>query len=235
VNEPDSADFDSSEWPHSYFNYFTEIEEHFQRARGTGLFLLSPLDWALIETWRTEGVPLEAVLKGIDETFAKRQTRKVHARNVNSLAYCSQAVMEHARRAPQGRASQRTDDAPFTTSELRGHLAAAATAVQHRPEATFQEIANALSRLAEDAELQGQDLEGLERRLTSLEEKMIAAVRTTTSDEDLYGIRESLDSELKPYRGKMSAEQISMLERRYLDSALLERAGLPRLSLFYMR
>ena len=30
----------------NYFNYYTEIEEHFQRARGTSLFLLSPLDWA---------------------------------------------------------------------------------------------------------------------------------------------------------------------------------------------
>ena len=39
-------------WPSNYFNYFTEIEEHFQRARGTGLFLLSPLDWALIESWK---------------------------------------------------------------------------------------------------------------------------------------------------------------------------------------
>ena len=29
----------------NYFNYFTEIEEHFQKARGTGLFLLSTLDW----------------------------------------------------------------------------------------------------------------------------------------------------------------------------------------------
>ena len=48
----------------NYFNYFTEIEEHFQRARGTSLFLLSPLDWALIETWSESGVPLEAVLRG---------------------------------------------------------------------------------------------------------------------------------------------------------------------------
>ncbi len=41
-----------ADWPSNYFNYFTEIEEHFQRARGTGLFLLSPLDWALIESWK---------------------------------------------------------------------------------------------------------------------------------------------------------------------------------------
>ena len=47
----------------NYFNYFTEIEEHFQKARGTSLFLLSPLDWALIEAWKNGGIPLEAVLR----------------------------------------------------------------------------------------------------------------------------------------------------------------------------
>jgi DNA repair ATPase RecN len=226
---------EGSEWPKNYFNYFTEIEEHFQRARGTGLFLLSPLDWALIETWRTDGIPLEAVLKGIDETFEKRHSRKSNHRRVNSLAYCSQAVIEHARRAPQRQSADTATDAPFTASELRSYLTTAAAAVQQKPERSFQEIATVLGRLADEFRGEGEDLEALERRLTSLEEKMVAALRSTTNDEDLYAMRESLERELKLYRGKMSAEQVLMLERRYLDSALLERARLPRLSLFYLR
>ena len=76
----------------NYFNYFTEIEEQFQRARGTGLFLLSPIDWALIETWKNGGIPLEAVLRGIDAAFEKWRAKKVKHREVNSLAYCAQAV-----------------------------------------------------------------------------------------------------------------------------------------------
>ena len=40
-------DTDDSVWRLNYFNYFTEVEEQFRRARGTGLFLWSPLDWAL--------------------------------------------------------------------------------------------------------------------------------------------------------------------------------------------
>jgi hypothetical protein len=59
-------------WPSNYFNYFTEIEEHFQRQRGTSLFLLSPLDWALIEMWKDAGIPVEAVLRGIDAAFVAR-------------------------------------------------------------------------------------------------------------------------------------------------------------------
>ena len=84
------------DWVYNYFNYFTEIEEHFQRARGTGLFLLSPLDWALIETWKNAGVPLEAVLRGIDAAFEKWRARKVKTQMVNSLAFCAQAVLTEA-------------------------------------------------------------------------------------------------------------------------------------------
>jgi hypothetical protein len=32
----------------------------------------------------------------------------------------------------------------------------------------------------------------------------------------------------------MTADQLSMLERQYLDRRMLEAAGLPRLSLFYL-
>ncbi len=84
-------------WPSNYFNYFTEVEEHFQRARGTALFLLSPLDWALIETWKDSGVPLEAVLRGIDAAFEKWRGNKKRIEAINSVAYCTQAVMSEAR------------------------------------------------------------------------------------------------------------------------------------------
>ena len=83
-------------WQFNYFNYFTEVEEHFQRTRGTSLFLLSPLDWALIETWKNSGVPLEAVLRGIDGAFEKWRSRKSKVRMVNSLAYCAQEVLAAA-------------------------------------------------------------------------------------------------------------------------------------------
>src|SRR5437016_9625865 len=82
----------------TYFNYFTEIEEHFQRARGTSLFLLSPLDWALIESWKNSNVPLEAVLRGIDAAFEKWRAKRSRVQMVNSLAFCSQPVMLEAQR-----------------------------------------------------------------------------------------------------------------------------------------
>lgn len=216
----------------NYFNYFTEIEEHFQRARGTSLFLLSPLDWALIESWNTAGIPLEAVLRGIDAAFEKWRSRKVKTQMVNSLAFCSQAVMTEAQ-VMSGAAAPRAERAapPFQESELRAYLEGNATALP----APYVEIAESLARLAADSAAHYADLEGLEQRLTVLEEKMVAKARTLQSEDELLESRRELDRQLRPYRGKMTAEQLSMLEKQYLERHLLERSKLPRLSLFYMR
>jgi hypothetical protein len=63
----------------NYYNYFTEIEEHFVRRRGKHL-MVSPMDWSLIAVWRDSGVPLHVALRGIDlamDTF-QEIAREVH-------------------------------------------------------------------------------------------------------------------------------------------------------------
>ena len=80
-----------------------------------------------------------------------------------------------------------------------------------------------------------ENLEELEQRLTALEDKMMAAARVSQTDEQLLAARRELDLQLRPYRGKMTAEQLTMLEKQYLERRLLERNNLPRLSLFYLR
>ena len=225
-------------WQFNYFNYFTEVEEHFQKARGTGLFLLSPLDWALIESWKNAGVPLEAVVRGIDAAFEKWRSRKIKTQKVNSLAYCTQAVMAEAEAMAGVRpamAGRKPASAPFELDELRAYLGRNAAELRAREDSLLQEIGVAVERLASEAELHYQDLEDLERRLTALEDKMIAVVRARQTEEEVLAARRALDSELRPYRGKMTADQIAMLEKQYLERRLLERAKLPRLSLFYLR
>jgi len=219
--------------PLNYYNYFTEIEEHFQRTRGTSLFLLSPLDWALIESWKNAGVPLEAVLRGIDLAFQKWRSRRVKTQMVNSLAFCTQAVMTEAEIMAGGAPARNREPAasPFSAEELRAYLTRNAEAMP----AGFEEIAAALRRLAGDVEQHLENLESLEQHLTVLEEKMIAAARTAQTEEALLASRRELDRQLRPYRGKMTAAQLSMLEKQFLERHLLEQSGLPRLSLFYMR
>jgi hypothetical protein len=216
----------------NYFNYFTEVEEHFQRARGTSLFLLSPLDWALIESWKNGGIPLEAVLRGIDAAFEKWRAKPPRARlhMVNSVAYCAQAVAKEAQvMADGGRVARREPPAPFQEGDVGSYLQKNADALRA---AGYIDLADSVVALNTADSLQ--NLEDLEQRLTVIEEKMIARVRSSASDEALLEIRQMLDQQLKPYRGKMSTEQLSMLERQFLDRRLLEGARLPRLSLFYL-
>ena len=224
-------------WQFNYFNYFTEVEEHFQRTRGTSLFLLSPLDWALIETWKNSGVPLEAVLRGIDGAFEKWRSRKSKVRMVNSLAYCAQEVLAAAQAmAGAGTAAPREPaPAPFELEEFRSFLAKCAGELRATGDPAYGEIAAALDEILSEAEGRYQDLEETEWRLTALEDKMIAVARSRQSEEELLTARRSLDVELRPYRSKMTAAQLAMLEEQYLERRLLESSSLPRLSLFYLR
>src|SRR5262249_45560455 len=152
-------------------------EEHFQQARGTGLFLLSPLDWALIEAWKNAGVPLEAVLRGVDEAFDKWRTRKNRVQSVNSIAYCSQAVLAEAQAmagAAQPRPSKEAS-APFPLADLKNFLQRNAEELRSKP--GFEDVAAALDRIASEADSLYHDLEQMEQRLTALEDKMAAIAR----------------------------------------------------------
>jgi hypothetical protein len=229
---------DSSDWRLNYFNYFTEIEEHFQRARGTSLFLLSPLDWALIESWKAAGIPLEAVLKGIDESFDKWRARPKRTHLVNSLAYCAQAVAEHAQRAADNAPAHDPANpdaapvAPFPRENVLAHLDNAARQLDALP--GYADIAASLRLLVENIDEHFHDLQELDQRLTALEDRMAALARTQLSTDDLVAMRRNLDLQLRPYRGKMSAGQIASLEKTFLDRALYDRFTLPRLSLFFV-
>jgi hypothetical protein len=181
-------------------------------------------------------VPLEAVLRGIDRAFEKWRARKIKTQMVNSLAYCAQAVLVEAQimaGVAQPARNPRESSAPFTLEELRGYLAR--NAVDLGGLTGFEEISASLARLADDAESAYRDLEQLEQRLTALEEKTIAIARARQTEEELFQARRQLAQELRPYRGKMTAEQLTMLEKQYLERNLLESAKLPRLSLFYLR
>src|SRR5919199_4158028 len=74
----------------NYFNYYTEIEDTFIRRRGKHL-LVSPLDWSLMESWKTMGVPLHVVLRGIERSFDSYES-KPRKRTVKTLFYCQEEV-----------------------------------------------------------------------------------------------------------------------------------------------
>jgi hypothetical protein len=223
----------------SYFNYFTEVEEHFQKARGTSLFLLSPLDWALIESWKNSGVPLEAVLRGIDLAFEKWRAKRSRAQLVNSLAFCSQPVMLEAQRMADAGTNQpsprpQVENSPFPVDDLRRFIEKNACAIRATGITEFEQVAAALDQIASDIADLSSDPQKLEQRLTVLEQKLVALARGRQTDERALATRIRLDAQLGPYKAKMTAPQIAMLESQFLERALLEASRLPRLSLFYL-
>jgi hypothetical protein len=252
----------------NYFNYFTEIEEHFQRRRG-GILLLSTLDWALIETWKDAGIPLEAALRGIDAAFDRYDQRPSKSKKVNSLAYCAQEVLaaaEDMKEAAVGAARESTNEADgdaALSSSAKGFAASSSSAnrgfdpaeialylrknaeqlesaklpakASIDPTVIAREAAVTLRDMAERLAAQRSSrLEDVERRLTVLEEKLLAALVAATPDEALVSVRAQADRELAPYRSKMPAAQIDQLLKQYIHKRLLEKYGLPRMSLFYM-
>ncbi len=230
----------------NYFNYFTEIEEHFQRRRGT-LLLLSTLDWALIETWREAGVPLEAVLRGIDNAFDKHDSKpNARTRRVNGLAWCAQAVMEAAQEMQEAAVGMARPDKTEKNEQqgfeqervaawlMRGADALGAAPLQGLAAETAQEIAARLREMAARAEESAADLEALERNLLVLEEKLMTAIVATTPEQEMLALKEQSARELAPYKRKMQVAQIRQIEQQFLHKQLVDRHKLPRLSLFYM-
>jgi len=218
------------------------------RRRGGGL-LLSTLDWALIETWKDAGIPLAAVLRGIDAAFDKYDQRPSKTKKINSLAYCSQEVLASAEEmkeaavgaaaiAERPRANQGFESETISAFLERNASELDAAKIPETAKVAQVVVSNVAKTLrelaAQAAGKSGGRLDELERRLTVLEEKLFAALLTSTPDEEIVSVRAEADRDLAPYRRKMSGPQIDQLQKQYVQKRLLEKYKLPRLSLFYM-
>jgi hypothetical protein len=235
----------------NYFNYFTEIEEYFWKKRGAHL-LVSPLDWAIMETWQKAGIPLEAALAGIDRAFEsyQRSRRGGLGKPLKSLAYCTDAVLDAAAEqleSAAGSAPKSSRAAPkeiFSREELKAYFAknvARIMAVAERLAAGQPDLRSRLTEVAKSLESSeglldspgALDLEDLERRLTILDDKQQALLAGYADEARMLQIRREMDAQLAAYRGKMKADQLALVEKQYLQKRLLEEFGLPRLSLYY--
>ncbi len=236
----------------NYFNYYTEIEEHFQQRRGS-LLMLSTLDWSLIATWQEAGFPLQAVLAGIDATFEKYAARQARgrARRINGLAYCAQEVLRavedmHAAATGALRKLPSTEEeSGFEATRIAGYLrtieAQLRTAsIPLNAQPVFQAAAKELLELAASMDRSSgsskpPSIESLEQHLVVLEDKLFAALEALTPTADLVALREQSARELAPYRSRLQTVQIRQIEQQFLRRCLFQKNNLPRLSLFYMR
>lgn len=237
----------------NYFNYYTEIEEHFQRRRGA-LLMLSTLDWSLIAAWQEAGFPLEAVLAGIDATFEKYAARQARGRmrRINGLAYCAQEVLravEDMHEAATGALRKQAatpEESGFETHRIASYLRQNAEDLQKckTPENARQIFSETSRRLAEMAaslesenaeSKQAASTESLEQQLLVLEDQLFAALQAFTPAENQLALREQSARELEPYRSRLQTLQIRQIEQQFLRRCLFQQNNVPRLSLFYMR
>ncbi|MEJ2009008.1 MAG: hypothetical protein P8Z30_12780, partial [Acidobacteriota bacterium] len=200
--------------------------------------LLSTLDWSLIESWKEAGIPLEAVLAGIERTFEKYHKRPKQFRKVNSLAYCSQGVLRAAEEAGRievgaARKTKSYDEPLFEKSEIVGFFSRNVEVLENVSKAQaaegqavlaqdFNDVAKSLAAMAASDTDWDADPEGLERQLTALEDKLTASLTRSAPVELLTTFRTEIDRAMVPYRRNLVAGEIESLERQF------------RLSLFYL-
>ena len=212
----------------NYFNYFTEIEQFYQTKRDV-FTLLSTLDWVLIENWKDQGVPLETVLKGIDRAFSRPNAK----RKINSLAYCVKAVEEviEEQKEPQAGKPDLPEISAEETRKYLADLAEKTTAVGK----VFPEFSAKIAAVADSVRgLDTGSFRDAEQVLAALEEKLIAILRVAADEGALIDVKREVEGELAPFRSTMTAQQLAMLEQQLSKRKLLERYGVPRLSLFYL-
>jgi len=241
----------------NYFNYYTEVEDAFVRRRGAHM-LVSPLDWALIESWKEMGVPLAVVLRGIERAFDAFDKQPRRHRKVNSIFYCQQSVEEcfaEHRQSMVGAAEETGSattpiaggdgpDSPFERVRVERYLervtsdlAAARARAEGRGELE-EALDRAVARLGEiraDVEAARRlDPEALERDLTSLDALVVAAIVGTASTEAVEGARSEAKSALKAHKKGMDKAFYRQMFDKFVSRRLCEAAGVPRLSLFFM-
>lgn len=250
----------------NYFNYFTEIEDTFIRRRSKHL-LLSPMDWALIESWKTKGIPLFIVLRGIEKSFDSYEA-KPRRRTVKSLFYCQEEVEaqydewlesqtgSHSREEAEGAKDETATAAqtstnnngalPFPRETISEHLASARrdllNARQRRASIGSDELSEALERAANRLEELQRDfaqaarpnVQGLEEDLTQLEELLDRAIGASLTDEEMKRERTAAEAQLSAYRQRMERQTYEQTVANLLAKTLRQKAGVPRLSLFYL-
>ncbi len=244
----------------NYFNYFTEVEDAFIRRRGKHL-LVSSIDWALIETWKEQGVPLHIALRGIEKAFDSWEA-KPRKRSVKSLLYCQEEVeaqyaewlesrvgagAEHNTEGYAGTDGRSEDEGlPFPRQAIVEHLQRARTALlktfQQRQRAGADDLSDALTRAANLLEELERDFnqstradaQKLEVSLTGLERMLSESIRSVIPTEQLNAATSKVKEQLRPYRSHMDKAVYKQTVDNLLQKRLREQFAVPRLSLFYL-
>ncbi len=224
----------------NYFNYFTEIEDTFVRRRGKHL-LLSPIDWAMIDTWQERGIPLHIALRGIEEVFDNFD-KNPGPRTIKSLMFCREEVEAQYQEwlaSQAGKAGGEDDDVPapdgLSPENIAGHIDTLIDELRSvkAPHLT-EDIDRAASRLAGLREELTPGLETIDRSLLDIEKFLDEALLARTEKGELKRVEKHVASQLREYKAGMEKDAYEQTFRIMLLKRLREDAGIPRMGLFYL-
>ena len=235
----------------NYFSYFSEIEDTFIRRRGKHL-MLSPIDWALIESWKERGVPLHVALRGIEHSFDSYDSKK-HKRTVKTLLYCQEEVEAQYAEWRESRvgshdakpeAHSASDASPFSREAILDHLGRSLDEIQQLSEQRKEEdtLSEALARAAallteirdDYSSSANPNTRKLEESLTGIDRLLDDSIRAVVNETELASIHSEIDSQIKPYKRHMDKPTFEQTRDNLLRKRLRDHFGLPRLSLFYL-
>ncbi len=210
--------------------YYQTIEEFFVSRRGDPLFL-SNADWNLIRKWREAGLPLRIVLRGIQDALDAHAHGFSRDQRVGSLAYCAREVEAARDRWSEALTLGGGPTGLDLRAILEGFARDLVAARSLGPQGS--KAAAAAAEAIRTGVRQGR-LEEVETWLAAQETVVVAGIRADEGPEAVERLDAEIARTLAPYRERMPAR---VLERLRADSRvrrLLEKHGLPRLSLFHL-
>ncbi|MEW6128401.1 MAG: hypothetical protein AB1757_15285 [Acidobacteriota bacterium] len=241
----------------NYFNYFTEIEEEFVRRRGKPMFI-SPLDWALIESWKNAQIPLHIVIRAINESFDAYEAKGRKYRKVNSIFYCEQMVESlfadyrltqvGAVQPPEIKLKQADSQNPsafskstiveFLLRSQRELAIAEKQAQESQRKNTIEAIRRSRSRLNELIhELDNAhsfNEEAIEHDLDAIDRLLLKSISDDLSVEESQRLRQDAENQLAIYKKKMDKKIFQRTVDNFIARRMREMNLIPRLSLFYI-
>lgn len=221
----------------NYYNYFTEIEDAFIRRRGKNLFL-SPIDWALMESWQDNGIPLHVVIRAIEKVFDNFE-KNPSPRSIKGLMFCREEVEAQHDEWLKGQAGKTVEDTPaeerHSIEFICEHLSGLVESLRNvRRQEIAEDLERACTRLGEIKENLTGDHELLDKSLNDVEHLLDEALLTRSDRESFKSIEKEVKEQLRPYKETMEKSSYESTLRLMLLKRLREELGVPRLSLFYL-
>ena len=207
-------------------SYYQTIEEFFVSRRGDPL-LLSNADWLLIRKWRTAGIPLRVVLRGIADALDSHALSWSRDRKVGSLAYCASEVDAARDRWSRALSLGAEIDVNAVLRGFAGDLERARGLGRAGLRVARELTADLRSRAA------GEGLKGVEAWLAQREALLLEAIKEDAGPEVVARLGGEVEDALAPYRKRLPARVLDQIRRESRARRLLEAHGLPRLSLFH--